>query len=248
METRSRFIHGVAACAVWLFCCLCGNRTDASETLSLVVSDAMPVYANPERTGLLDRMAHALFRRLDHPVRITRLPSERALQLIGQEQADGDLFRIAGLENRFPFLIMVPEPWLSVRFVAFTLRPELLISSWQDLLPLHVAFVRGWQVFETRLPQARTITRTDDSRQLFDLLKRHRVDAILYDDLQGEFLKQSMGVSDARVAGGPLLESPIHAYLHRKHADLVPRITAELSRMKQDGTWKKIMTTVEGGP
>ncbi|MEO5354859.1 MAG: transporter substrate-binding domain-containing protein, partial [Magnetococcus sp. XQGC-1] len=232
-------------CAVWLLF-VTAVAAEQTSPLSLVVSDANPVYANAGGTGILDRLSTELFRRVGKGIRILRLPSERALQLANQGEVDGDLFRIPGLENRFPSLIMLPEPWLEMRFVAFTLRGDLRINTWEDLPPLRVAFIRGWQVFEKNIPQTVTLVRADDAPQLFQILGRQRVDLILYDALQGEFLKQEMGMGQARIAGRPLQTSPIHAYLHRRHAHIVPELAAELRKMKQDGTWQQIVTPGQG--
>ncbi|MBF0181403.1 MAG: transporter substrate-binding domain-containing protein [Magnetococcales bacterium] len=217
------------------------HGTGAETSLSLVVSDANPVYANASGTGILDALVKELFARLGLSARVTRLPSERALLLAEQGEADGDIFRIAGLEKKFASLVMVPEPWLAMRFVAFATREEITIDSWEDLPPWRVAFIRGWQVFERHLAKAPALVRTDDALQLFELLKRQRVDVILYDDRQGEYFKRALDLPQARIAGPPLAKSPIFAYLHRKHAGLAPRMAKELRRMKQDGTWQRII-------
>ncbi|MBF0295012.1 MAG: transporter substrate-binding domain-containing protein [Magnetococcales bacterium] len=234
--------------ALFLLVLGAGQGTGAEPPgLSLVVSDANPVYANAAGTGILDALTRELFARLGRSARLTRLPSERALRLAAQGEADGDLFRIAGLEEKFPTLVMVPEPWLTMRFVAFTTRTDLAIASWQALSPWRVAFIRGWQVFERNLAKTPTLVRTDDALQLFELLKRQRVDVILYDDLQGEHFKRVLDLPQARIAGPPLAESPIFAYLHHNHAGLAPRMAEELRRMKEDGTWQRIMQADRSG-
>ncbi|MEO5331013.1 MAG: transporter substrate-binding domain-containing protein [Magnetococcus sp. YQC-5] len=238
MHSRCKLgIIGSIACLLLI----ASGTAKTADDLSLVVSDANPIYANANETGILDRLAHELFGRLGQKIRIIRLPSERALTLANQGKVDGDLFRIAGLEKKFPSLRMIPEPWLEMSFVAFTLQENLHISTWKDLFPLHIAFIKGWQIFEDNIKQARSIIKADNTQQLFAILKHRRVDAILYDARQGEWIKQEMGISAARIAGDPLIVSPIYAYLHSKHADRVPKIAAELSMMKRDGTWQRIM-------
>lgn len=243
---RSKWLFGLIGCIVCLLL-FTNNRIWALDSLSLVVSDANPIYANSEEGGILDRLAQEAFGRIGLTIHVTRLPSERAIELANQGHVDGDLFRIAGLEKKFSNLRMVSEPWLEMHFVAFTLQENLSLSTWQDLIPLHVAFIKGWQVFETNLKQARSITRADNSPQLFELLKQQRVDVILYDALQGEWLKQKLGMNHARIAGKPLITSPIHIYLHSKHAAMIPKVTQALRDMKQDGTWQRIMTTKPTG-
>lgn len=208
----------------------------------LVLSSGMhEPWTNAEGTGFTNIFVAELFSRLGLKAEVTFNPAAaRALQLADDGSDDGLAARIAGLEKDYPNLVRVPEPIFVNDFIAAGAAPAGGILGWDDLRPHSVAYILGWQVFDNNLPAVRELTHAKDSRQLMGLLKSGRVEYVLHERWQAEWQARVQGVRLA-VQEPPLISTPMYIYLHRRHADLVPRVAAELAAMKAQGRATAIM-------
>jgi polar amino acid transport system substrate-binding protein len=91
----------------------------SSETLVLNNSTDPPL-TSEHGTGFLDRLAQEAFRRAGLELKLVKLPAERALRNANSGIEDGDLNRIAGIENTYTNLVRVPEKSMDMEFTAFT--------------------------------------------------------------------------------------------------------------------------------
>ncbi|MEW6593853.1 MAG: transporter substrate-binding domain-containing protein [Thermodesulfobacteriota bacterium] len=224
--------------AVVFFLALAG-RSDAEPSLRLNTF-AGPPLSTPDQSGYYDRILSAAFQRLGLHVTIGHLPAERSLLNANAGIDDGDFVRIAGLEQRYPNLVMVPEPLDEFHFVVFTRHLALGSVEWSSLTPYAVGIVRGWKILEENLAGVRELTRVKNQEQLFKLLKNGRIDAAVYARKEGWGLVHRLGISDAVALSPPLAVRPMHLYLHRRHAGLAPRLAAVFRSMKQDGSYGAI--------
>lgn len=201
---------------------------------------AGPPLSTADQTGYYDRILLEAFRRLGVPVVIGHLPAERSLLNANAGIDDGDFVRIAGLEKKYPNLVMVPEKLDDFEFVAFTRHLTLRTTDWATLTPYHVGIVRGWKILEEHLAGVQGLTTAKNQEQLFMLLKNGRVDAVVYARKEGYGLLRQLGITDAVALSPPLAVRPMHLYLHKKHAGLVAPLAAVLQSMKNDGTYAVI--------
>lgn len=201
---------------------------------------AGPPLSTPDQTGYYDRILLEAFSRLKIPITLGRLPAERSLRNADNGIDDGDFVRIAGLEKRYPNLVMVPEKLDDFEFVAFTRTINLSTSSWAALTPYHVGIVRGWKILEQNLAGVKELTTVKDQEQLFTLLKNGRVDVVVYARHEGYGLLKQLSIPDARALEPPLAVQPMHLYLNKKHAALVAPLAEILKNMKKEGTFAAI--------
>ena len=214
----------------------------AQSPQALVLNtDGAPPHSRPGDTGFEDRIILEAFRRLDIAVRLVRLPSERALKNAEQGIDDGSYVRIAGLSSQYPNLIMVPEPMSEFNFTAFTRDPAITTATWDDLRARNVGLVTGWKLVEKNLAGAPHISRARDEEALFALLDKGRVEAVVSSLHSGEAIIRRHGYHNVRVLNPPLAVQPMHLYMHKKHAALVPLLDQTLRQMRQDGSLKRLM-------
>lgn len=213
----------------------------AAEPQTLILSDT---YATPYTTtagdGFLDVVATEAFRRAGLKLTFIRLPPERALLNANAGIEDGVSARIAGLEKSYPNLVQVPEKVLDFHFVAFVHQAELSSANWQTIAPLVVGHIRGWKIFEQNITPDTRVTVVDTEEQLFNMLERNRIDIALYERWLGLGLTKKMGIKDVRVVEPPLAERPMFIYLHKRHADKVPRIADALRAIKAEGLYTRV--------
>lgn len=207
----------------------------------LVLSSGMhEPWTNTAGTGFTNLFITELFGRLKLKAEVTFNPAAaRALQLADGGIDDGLAARMAGLEKDYPNLVRVPEPFFVNDFVAAgTTRPA--VGKWADLAPLSVGYILGWYVFDNNVPPVRELATPKDSKQLFGLLKAGRVEVILHERWQALWQAREQDI-ELKIAEPPLAATPMYIYLHKRHADLVPRVTAELKAMKAEGRDRAIM-------
>lgn len=211
----------------------------AQPPLSLTTFTGPPL-STKDQTGYYDRILLEAFHRLKIPITITHLPAERSLRNVDSGIDDGDFVRIAGLEKRYPNLIMVSEKLDDFEFVVFTRTIDLPTSNWATLTPYHVGIVRGWKILEQNLAGAKELTAVKNQEQLFALLKNGRADVVVYARHEGNAMIKQMGITDARTLEPPLAVRPMYLYLNKKHAGLIAPLAAILKEMKAEGTFATI--------
>jgi polar amino acid transport system substrate-binding protein len=231
-----------ARCQAWLW--LAGllwllPRALAAEKPVLVLNDTNdPPFTTADRNGFLDVIATEAFRRVGVELRLVKLPPERGLINANAGIEDGDLTRIAGLEQQYPNLVRVPEKLVDWEFMAFS-KDASISSSWPALRQHAVGHIKGWKIYEQNLAAAGQVTTADDAEQLFRLLELDRIEVALYERALGTALIEQQGLKGVRRLAPPLATRAMFIYLHRRHAQLVPRLAGALRAMKRDGFYQR---------
>lgn len=210
---------------------------------------AKPLVISTNNTPLdhkaLELISQEAFRRLGIDFKIINNPSERSLQLTNQGEIDGDGLRVAGLNSQYPNLVQVPERFIGISFVAFSKDALIrLDNGWESLKPHRVAFINGWKMFESNANGAKTVRKVDKPEQLFKMLEAGHIDLALYTRADGIALIRNMGLSSIAPLAPALKDVDMYLYLHKRHANLVPKLATVLRDMKADGTYNKILFSV----
>ncbi len=212
----------------------------AAERRVLVLNDVNePPFTNAARTGFLDVVAGAAFRRAGFELQLVKLPAERALLLVNSGMEDGELTRIAGLEAQYPNLVRVPEKLVDWTFSAFS-KDDSVPASVAAIRGRAVGFIRGWKFYEKAMAGAANAIMTDDAAQLFRLLQLKRIEVALYSRLMGLHYLRTQGIDGLRVIEPPLYVEEMFIYLHNRHAAHVAEIAAALRALKREGAYQRI--------
>lgn len=212
-----------------------------AETIpTLVLNDANSApFTNEAGTGLVDVVAREAFRRAGLKLKLIRLPAERALLNANAGIDDGEVSRIAGMEKAYPNLIPVPEKLVDHHFVAFTRTAKLKHATWDSVAPFSIGYIRGYKIIESNLrPETKTTT-ANDAEQLLTMLDKGRVDIAIYRRWEGIALAEKMGIENIHIIEPSLAEKEIFIYLHKRHADKVPKIAAALREIRREGMFAR---------
>jgi polar amino acid transport system substrate-binding protein len=213
-----------------------------ATTPLIITSGRGEPFVNAQQTGFYDLIVKHMFQRINITATTVLLPSQRSLINANTGINDGNIARIKGLEKKFPNLAMVPEKIIDFDFVAFTKNKQLKVSNWESLKPYNIAFINGWKAFEKKATHYKSLVRTRDSEQLFNLLNNNRVDLVLYDLWSGAWWIQQAN-SEIDYLRPPIASYQLYLYIHKKHKHLLPGLAKSLRDMKQDGTYQKIYDT-----
>ncbi len=190
--------------------------------------------------GFLDLLIKNAFQRIGLKGRVVEYSaSKRALINANADIDQGVAMRVKGLEALYPNLVRVPEPVFDVDFVAFSLDQSVDASSWKALRDIPVAYILGWFLYEENLLPGTDAITVKKPEQLFALLKKHRVDAILYERWMGLHKARQLGIR-VTVNEPPLARVNMYIYLNKKHIKLVAKLVRALRAMKADGTYQLI--------
>ncbi len=190
--------------------------------------------------GFLDVIVTEAFRRAGLTLTLVQLPAERGLINANDGIEDGDLSRIAGLEQVYPNLVRVPEKLFNMHFVALTRGAALKEATWQNLEPFAVGHIRGWKIFEQNLtPKTHAIAVTTPE-QLIEMLGGNRIDVALYSRWMGLAMAQRLNFRDVRVAEPPLAKRDMFIYLHKRHEQHVATIAQALRALKAEGVFTRV--------
>jgi polar amino acid transport system substrate-binding protein len=212
----------------------------ANEPRVLVLNDANePPLTTTEHTGFLDVIAIEAFRRIGVELRLVKLPAERALLLANDGLRDGDLTRIAGLEEQYPNLVRVPEKLIDWDFAAFS-KDASIPANFEAIRRHSVGLIKGWKIYERNTAGAVHVTTVDDPEQLFRLLDRDRIEVALYARLMGLALIQKQGLKNIRPLEPSLASRAMYVYLNKRHAELVPKLAEALRALKREGFYQRV--------
>lgn len=211
----------------------------AEDTLVLNTAFTSPL-SNDAQTGFVDLVIKEALGRLGFGLESVRLPAERALINANAGIDDGDLLRIGGLQQSYPNLIQVPEKVIDLEFVVFTKHAEFPVTDWHSLKPHSVAIITGWKILERNITAAAELTKVKNVDQLFTILRKDRVDTVVYSRWVGlGHIKQNQ-FRDVKVLEPPLARRGMYVYLHKKHQHLVAKLDSTLRTMKTDGSYQRL--------
>lgn len=228
-------------CLIVCILAFCVGPSAFSEESPFYISTSYKNFlSNPEQTGMLDTIMIEAFSRIGMDAEIVFTPTERSLIDVNAGLLDGEINRIEGMENNFPNLVRVPEPNMTMHFVAFSKQP-FNINGWNSIRDLYIGIVKGWKILENNTRGFPHLTFTPTETELFRMLDKDRLDIALYAKLTGYAAINQMGLEEIFHLDPPLASKNMYLYVHKKHKDLVPRIAAALRSMKEDGTYEGIV-------
>ncbi|MBF0273166.1 MAG: transporter substrate-binding domain-containing protein [Magnetococcales bacterium] len=223
------------------FCFVSLGTSALAEPARLVLNSphSAPITA-PDGSGVLDVFYRELFARLGMTVEFQQLPAERAVINANRGIDDGDVTRISGMETHYPNLVQVPESVMRYELVLFSRTARFKVTGPEDLQPYDVGIVTGWKIVEWNTTKAHSVTRVENVTQLFQMLADDRIDLAIIERMTGMMTIKNLEIKDVYILEPPFLVGNWYLYLHKKHQNLVPRLTAEIRRMKEDGSYTKI--------
>lgn len=187
-------------------------------------------------SDISERVLREAYQTLGITIVVERYPGKRALALSNNGNVDGELFRIAGIENSYPNLIKIPTPINMLEGITVSLQVLPDIDDWATLSDYVVGTQRGIKFVEKGLedvPNLRNLV-VNRNEQLLDALLAKRVDVAVLARLNAISLLATKPSVNAYIGHKPLVVHPLHHYLHKSHQDKVPKLDEALRLMKKE--------------
>jgi len=188
---------------------------------------------------LFNRAYSEVFRRLGYKLIIEFYPSKRSSNLAGRGQIDGEVNRVYSYNEANPNLIRVDEHFKTHKFVVYTTLPNREFSSWADLdsKKYRIAYRRGVKIVEfglrpfVKLEDIDTVSKINHGLQM---VANGRADLYIGDETLAGPVFDKLNLPKLRNAG-VIDSSTTHMFLHKKHKNLVPKVSLALKELKEEG-------------
>ena len=183
------------------------------------------------------------FRRLGVRLEVTAFPTQRLSVLTDHAGVDGDVARVYGYAAAHADLVRVEEPVMEVVLALFTTDSSRVLKRLEDLPAsgLRGIYLRGVAICENTLRPLLTpdrLTDTTEESQGLSMMLAGRADFYCTSDLSMQTLLRRAEFKEVRTLRKLLVLNDalaFYPYLHRKHAELAPRLAAVLKQMKAEG-------------
>jgi polar amino acid transport system substrate-binding protein len=207
------------------------------------VADTELYFTTLYRTPHVERILMEAYKRLNIKIKFIYLPAGRSLWSANNGISDGEAVKIMGIEKTYRNLLMVKIPLTYDALPVYTKDVSFTVSGWQSLKPYRIAYQRGVKIIERNLKGV-PIEGVATTEQAFMMLAHNRVDLVIADANQAADLLPNY--PDIKMLSPAVDSFPVYHYLHKKHADLVPKLEAVLQQMIADKTIKRITQEFAG--
>jgi len=175
-----------------------------------------------------------VYNRLGMDVEIRYLPGYRMFRTANNGEVDGVLFNTSDIDIVYPNLSRVPTPVFSSQIWAFTKDKSIIINNWDSLQNYRIGYVRGFLLVKKRVENMQTEV-LDEQEHMMLMLVNGRIDVAVDTCLTGLFTIQKLRLKGIKTTNLPLEHFSSFHYLHKKHADLIPKVEQMLSTMENKG-------------
>lgn len=197
-------------------------------------------------TEIAEQVLREAYDRLGYELTVHRLPGERTLIFANEGRMDGELYRKLGMDQTYNNLLIVPVPLLTYEIVVFTHGTSFTVNGWDSLKPFTIGHVRGIKIVQENTAGMRTEA-VPTMAQAFQKMMMGRTDIVVGNRLSGMAVVKSLKLDEVHVLNPPLASFPVYHYLHRKHEELVPRLSGVLRQMRADKVIEAIQQRVAPG-
>ena len=191
------------------------------------------------------------FRRLNMEFVYKYTSPKRCMLLSDSGKVDGELWRVYDYSSVHSNLIRVEESPFSNRFCAYATAPDIKLNGWESLrdTDYKVDYRRGQKKTHEKLPGIVRKENLSTINHWTHGLKRliaGRTD--IYVDIEWT-IKDALKADEFENSNihivGVMEEMTSHAFLHKKHKELAPKLSAVLKEMKNEGLIEKYKAMAE---
>lgn len=214
---------------------LCSTPCFAAKKLVLSGIDII-------RSEIVLKILREAYSNLGMEIEFKEYPILRSIHYAHTGSVDGEVFKVGGVDKKYPNLIKIPVPLDILELMVLTRKDSPLHATWPSLRSAGIGYFRGIFFIERQI-ETHNITNAkalETNEQLIKMVNFGRLEAGLIARITGVMLLQKNPANNVMLHKHPIATTPVYHYLNKKHADLVPRLTEILHRMKENGRMKEI--------
>lgn len=200
----------------------------------------------PASHALATTILPTVYARAGHTVIFSLRPAKRAQEEAASGLLDGDALRILSFEQANPTLIRVPTPIYTIEVIAFVNKQTSVnISSKGDLAQYKVGRVRGFKNAELITNDLPDVSVSNSAEHMMLLLEKQRIDVAIFERNAGIKVVEDHNFTNVIPLPVVLASHTLYHYLHKKNADLVPKLDAVLREISSNGELAELVRVAE---
>jgi len=186
-----------------------------------------------------------IYKNIGIDANIEALPGERAKMMATEGQKDGETLRIFSYGEKNPTMVRIPTPYSSLETTVFSKKSSaVVIKNKDDLKKYKIVIVRGVQHTKDITEGLENVQIADDAELMMKMLEGGRADIAITNTIAGLGVLKKLKIDT--IAPVITLETlELFHYVHQKNKDIVPKVDAEIKKMKASGELKKLRDKYE---
>jgi len=152
---------------------------------------------------------------------------------------DGEISRVDEISNKFPNLIKIPVPIMSVDAVVFSKDTSIELSSWADLKGRDFMVIRGTKFIE-KATKGYSKSYADTFDEAMRSLHKGKVDMVVVPKIGGVYSIYENGYKDIHIVSLSLQSLALYHFVHKKNRDLISKVTPFLEKMQRESKMRSI--------
>ncbi len=181
------------------------------------------------------------FKRLGMTFAYRVYPGQRCSVMANTGRVDGEPGRFIGYSQICPNMVRVEESVATLHEAAFAKDASISLNGWESLkgTDLRVAYILGCQAEEVYLPKVvrpERLSRVATIEQALIMLDAGRTDVLIQTESSVMAVLLTPKFKDFKIVKvGIMEELDVYPFLHKRHAELAPKLARVLKEMKAQG-------------
>jgi len=213
--------------------CVC-FAVETSERPMMTINSALLQTHKTQQVIEAKRTIYQAFSLLGIDVEFRYRPDKRAIHEANSGIVDGEFARVKHITDDYPNVIVVPESLAEVEMVEFAIKAEKPANqvSFSDQ-QRRVGYMLGWKNSGDMLASHPHKVAMSDHIKLFNVLFHDRIDTVLYTKKAGIEILKKQNRQLKTIISKPLQAYSVYLVMHKKHAELVPKLAAKIKEVKR---------------
>jgi polar amino acid transport system substrate-binding protein len=176
-----------------------------------------------------------VYAKLGMPIEIVAVSGKRALIESSEGRLDGEVHRIVEIDSIYPSLLKIPTAINHIEATVFSKNIDYLPVGCASLEGKLIGIVRGVIYAELCTEGLNKMAIFPDSVSLMKSLDKNIVDYVVTARFNGLVQLKKLGINSIIALKPALSKKPLFHYLHKKHADLIPKVNSVIIAMAKSG-------------
>jgi polar amino acid transport system substrate-binding protein len=176
-----------------------------------------------------------VYAKLGMPIEIVAVSGKRALMESSEGRLDGEVHRIVEIDSIYPSLLKIPTAINHIEATVFAKNIDYLPVGCASLEGKLIGIVRGVIYAELCIEGLNKMAIFPDSVSLMKSLDKNIVDYVVTARFNGLVQLKKLGINSIIALKPALSKKPLFHYLHKKHADLIPKVNSVIIAMAKSG-------------
>ena len=191
-----------------------------------------PNYSNSVQATRLRRVVESVYATLGYQIVTEDMSAERGILEVDHGAAAGEIFRTPVFEKEAPNVIRVPVQMDIISISTMTKAAAFAAPTLEEAARMHVAIKKGLRNIEAMTAGWPSVERAIESFAMLKMLNAGNVDVVIGFTENLHYTVAQVGLPSDLFSFREVQRDPVYHYLHKRHAALVPAVTAALIKIK----------------